>query len=155
MGTEIERKFLVTGDGWRDTSSIHTCRQCYLALGPPAAVRVRIMDDKATLNIKRADKTLITRDEFEYEIPPADAQTMMNSLGTGRLIEKTRYKVEHKGLVWEVDEFHGANEGLLVAEVELEHEDQPFEKPPWAGEEVSNDPRYLNVNLARRPYKDW
>jgi len=154
MATEIERKFLVKGDGWRRNARAAACRQGYLAAGPPVAVRIRIMDGNATLNIKKATLN-IERLEFEYEIPKVDAEQMLDQLCEGYIIEKTRYRVQHAGMLWEIDEFAGANEGLVVAEIELERPDQEFEKPPWLDREVSGDPRYLNSSLSRKPYTLW
>lgn len=154
MGTEIERKFLVSGHNWRANASAVSCRQGYLAVGPPVAVRARIMGGKATLNVKKATLD-ITRDEFEYQIPEHDAEEMLDNLCEGYIIEKTRYRVEYGGKTWEIDEFGGANSGLVVAEIELNRADEVFLKPPWLGAEVSGDPRYLNSSLSRRPYSLW
>jgi CYTH domain-containing protein len=154
VGIEIERKFLVNGDAWRSGAKSVDCRQGYIAVGPPASVRVRIMGDKAHLNIKQATLA-IARAEFEYAIPVADAHVLLDTLCDGRLVDKTRHYVEHGGMTWEVDEFRGSNAGLIVAELELESEDQTFERPAWLGEEVSGDPRYLNSNLALHPYSTW
>lgn len=154
MPTEIERKFLVTGDEWRRNATATEYRQGYLAVGPPASVRVRVAGDRALLNIKESTLA-ISRAEFEYAIPVQEAEAMIDTLCDGRVVEKTRYVVEHAGMTWEVDEFHGANEGLVLAEIELEREDQPFERPPWLAQEVSGDPRYLNSNLAVDPYTGW
>lgn len=118
------------------------------------AVRVRVMGDKGTVNIKKAT-VAVTRDEFEYPIPVADVEEILDRFCMGHVIEKTRYKLPYAGLTWEIDEFEGANKGLIVAEVELEDEEQAFEKPPWVGEEVSGDPRYLNTGLVRHPYTEW
>ena len=148
MGTEIERKFLVTDETWRRHAQPgQAMRQGYLYVGPPTAIRVRTAGDRAWLNIKKATLA-VTRAEFEYPIPLEDAQAILDHLCEGYIIEKTRYKIE-------IDEFHGVNGGLIVAEVELDHEDQPFKKPSWVGEEVSGDPRYLNSHLSRRPYSQW
>ena len=155
MATEIERKFLVTDDSWRDSvtkSSFY--RQGYLANSEGASVRVRVADDKGYLNIK--SMTLgVSRHEFEYVIPVIDAEEMLNDLCVGPKIEKTRYFVDHGGHTWEVDVFEGDNDGLVVAEIELGSEDEAFERPPWAGEEVSHETRYYNVCLVKHPYKDW
>ena len=97
----------------------------------------------------------VTRMEFEYEIPYNDCVEMLTNLAEQPIIEKARYKVPYNGLVWEIDEFFGVNEGLIVAEVELQTEDQQFEKPEWIGEEVSGDPRYFNSNLVNNPYTTW
>ncbi|NUM56166.1 MAG: CYTH domain-containing protein [Candidatus Hydrogenedentes bacterium] len=154
MGTEIERKFLVPNDTWLQTGAGQRCVQGYLAYGPPVAVRVRIMDGVATLNIKTATVS-ITRHEFEYEIPLADAHALLTTSCHGTAIEKTRHCVEYGGKTWEVDVFEGANAGLVVAEIELDSEDEPYERPPWLGTEVSGDPRYLNTSLCQHPYSQW
>ena len=155
MATEIERKFLVTDDSWRTAVAKQSFyRQGYLASSDGASVRVRVADGKAYLNIK--SMTLgISRHEFEYMIPLADAEEMLDELCLGPKIEKTRYFVEHLGHAWEVDVFEGDNAGLIVAEIELDSEDEAFEKPSWAGDEVSEEERYYNVCLVKHPYKDW
>lgn len=155
MAREIERKFLVTGEGWREAVERRAhYRQGYLASDKFCSIRVRVSDSEAFLNIKSA--TLgIQRQEYEYPIPLADAQEILDGLCEGPLIEKTRHYVRHGGHLWEVDVFEGDNAGLVVAEIELEHEDEAFERPPWIGEEVSHDPRYYNVCLVRHPYKTW
>lgn len=160
MAIEIERKFLVLNDAWRAAADPGTdyC-QGYLTrvTGEGAArcsVRVRIEGDQARLNIKSA--TLgIRRREYEYLLPMADALEILNDLTLEAVVEKTRYHVPDGQHIWEVDVFKGANAGLVVAEIELSHEDEIFERPAWLGEEVSDDPRYYNVSLASHPYKDW
>ena len=152
MATEIERKFLVRGDAWRQQSPTRIC-QGYLNRDKERTVRVRIAGNKAFLTIKGASKGA-TRSEFEYEIPLADAQQLL-ALCDGPVLDKNRHVLVHAGTTWEVDEFLGANAGLVVAEVELEREDQPFERPAWLGEEVTEDPRYYNSNLAAKPYSTW
>jgi len=154
MGTEIERKFLVINETWRNASPGTTYRQGYLAFGPPVAVRVRLAGEKATLNIKQATLD-ITRNEFEYPIPREDADFLLAKCCQGTIIEKVRHRVSFGGFTWEVDEFHGANAGLLIAEIEIEHPNQDFPRPPWIGAEVSGDPRYLNTSLAQRPFSTW
>ncbi len=155
MATEIERKFLVVDDSWRASVRKQVYfRQGYLAGSETASVRVRVADSRGDLNIK--SMTLgVTRREFEYEIPLAEAQEMLDNLCVGPLIEKTRYFVDYGGHTWEVDVFEGDNAGLVVAELELESEDEPYERPPWLGEEVSHDERYYNVCLVKHPYKEW
>lgn len=152
MPTEIERKFLVTGTEWRQGDSIRLC-QGYLSRAKERTVRVRLAGEKAFLTIKGISKGA-SRAEFEYEIPVVDAEQLLK-LCDGPLIEKVRHVVVYKGLKWEVDEFFGENAGLVVAEVELEREDQPFEKPDWVGQEVTHDPRYFNSSLATNPYRTW
>jgi adenylate cyclase len=155
MAKEIERKFLLAGEAWRDeVESSERMVQGYLNDEGPVSVRARIAGPRAWLNIK--SRTLgISRDEFEYEIPLADAERMLNHLTTGPVIDKTRHFVRRGGHLWEIDEFHGENDGLIVAEVELEHVDQPFDKPAWLGEEVSHEARYYNVSLVKKPYSQW
>lgn len=155
MATEIERKFLVTGDGWR-ASVVRSfdLRQAYLSRGDTASVRVRVRDGlRAALTIKSAVPGM-TRDEFEYDIPVADADAMF-ALRDGALIAKRRYEVRVGGDLWEIDVFEGDNDGLVVAEIELSRPDAPFERPDWLGEEVTDDRRYYNNALATVPFKDW
>lgn len=152
MAVEIERKFLVIGNDWRQTEGVRYL-QGYLSRDKERTVRVRLAGDKAFLTIKSVT-TGISRNEFEYEIPVADAEELLK-LCDGPVIEKVRNTILFGGRVWQVDEFRGANEGLVVAEVELEKEDQPFDRPPWLGKEVSGDPRYFNSNLAVNPYCNW
>ena len=155
MALEIERKFLVNDDSWRGQVSRHSkMRQGYLNDTKQSSVRVRVAGDKAYLNIKSA--TLgIYRKEYEYAIPLDDANEILTELAEKPLIEKVRYYVQFADHVWEVDVFEGDNAGLVVAEVELSDADEAFERPPWLGEEVSGDPRYYNVCLAKHPYKAW
>jgi len=150
MGIEIERKFLVKDDSWKAmTGEGQTCRQGYLYSGEGKTVRVRIMGKQAFLTIKGPTNG-ITRSEFEYEIPVADAEAMLPLCGN--LVEKTRYIIDHDSLQWELDVFAGANDGLVMAEIELDSEDQSIALPEWAGEEVSGDPRYYNAYLAEHPF---
>ena len=155
MAREIERKFLVTGDGWKDSVSRSIdYRQGYLASDAQCSVRIRVSDRHAHLNIKSA--TLgIERLEYEYEIPLHDAHEMLDRLAVGPLIEKTRHYVAFGRHTWEVDVFAGDNAGLVVAEIELADADEGFERPDWVGEEVSHDPRYYNVCLVQNPYSNW
>lgn len=154
MAQEIERKFLVRGDGWRALAKGTPLRQGYLNSEKERTVRVRVAGDKAFLTVKGVTVGA-TRPEYEYEIPLADAHAMLDRLAERPLIEKTRYAIPVSGLLWEVDEFHGANAGLVIAELELTDEAQSFTKPDWVGEEVTDDPRYFNVNLIRHPFKAW
>ncbi len=154
MGKEIERKFLIKDDSWRVNAKGKRYRQGYLNSAKERVVRVRTIDDKGSLTIKGISKGA-TRAEFEYDIPAADAEAMLDDLCEKPLIEKNRYKIEYGGFIWEVDEFFEENEGLTVAEVELESEDQRFEKPAWIGEEVTGDPKYFNSNFIRHPYSKW
>lgn len=155
MPKEIERKFLVTSPAWRDQAHDRLrLVQGYLANTGTASVRVRVSGETAYLNVK--SMTLgVSRHEYEYPIPVDDAREMLAELCQGPLIEKDRYLVEVGAHTWEVDEFFGDNAGLIVAEIELDDPDEPFEKPAWVGEEVSDDPRYYNVMLIQHPYKDW
>ncbi len=154
MGTEIERKFLVGDNSWRVGAEGKLYRQGYLSTAADRNVRVRIIGDQGFLTVKgRASG--ITRLEFEYEIPVEDADRMLDALCLKPLIEKTRYKIDYRGATWEVDDFAGDNAGLVVAEVELASEDQHVELPSWIGEEVSDDPRYLNSSLVEKPFKTW
>ena len=154
MGKEIERKYLVIGDAWRSLGQRTRYRQGYLSTVKERTVRVRTVADKAYLTIKGVNEG-IARAEFEYEIPVADANTLLDELCKRPLIEKDRYKIPFAGLTWEVDEFFGENAGLILAEVELESEDQAFDIPEWIGEDVSDDPRYYNANLIAHPYRTW
>ena len=154
MPKEIERKFLVQKDpAWTSLPGTKY-RQGYLNTTKERIVRVRTIGDQGYLTVKGLTVGA-TRLEFEYEIPLADADTMLDDLCERPLIEKRRYKVEHNDLTWEIDEFFGENDGLIVAEVELESEEQSFQKPPWIGEEVTGDPRYFNSNLVQHPYTAW
>lgn len=158
MAVEIERKFLLKDDRWRAVvTSSRRLSQGYLTSlseGSKASVRVRLGGDQAYLNIK--SMTLgMARDEFEYSIPHEDAEHILAHLCSGAVIEKIRHHVPIDGLLWEIDEFLGANEGLVVAEVELHSEDQAFEKPDWIADEVTADPRYYNVSLVQHPFAQW
>lgn len=155
MGIEIERKFLVVNDSWREATSITLpIKQGYLVGGKEASVRVRLQGNTANLNIKSA--TLgVRRQEFEYTIPLEDAEIILTTLCRRPIIEKTRYLVSYANKQWEVDVFEGDNAGLIVAELELHDEAEQFDRPPWLGEEVSDDPRYYNTCLCQHPYKDW
>lgn len=155
MATEIERKFLVTGDSWRDAvESQEHVMQGYLCNGTNATVRVRVKGDAAYLTIKGM-MSGISRTEYEYNIPVADAEAMLKDLAVSPPIDKTRYRVRCGVHLWELDVFAGENAGLVMAELELASEDEPFQLPDWAGDEVSDDLRYYNVNLSRHPYKRW
>jgi len=154
MPKEIERKFLVKGDGWRGKAVGKRYRQGYLSLVKERTVRVRTVDDKGFITVKGLSVGA-SRSEYEYEIPVTDANEMLDRLCERPLIEKTRYRISGAGVVWEVDEFAGENRGLIVAEVELEREDQTFTLPEWAGREVTDDPRYYNANLVAHPYSRW
>ena len=152
--TEIERKFLVRDDRWKALGVPILFRQGYLAADRQRVVRVRLEGDRAILTIKGETHGL-TRSEFNYPIPRADAEVMLDTLALKPLITKWRTVIKHAGHCWEVDEFLGDNAGLVVAEIELSHEEEPFEKPDWIGEEVTSDPRYGNASLIRHPYTAW
>ncbi len=152
MAVEIERKFRVTGDAWRNDSGV-LYRQGYLNRDKVRTVRIRIAGSAAFLTIK-GKSTGATRAEFEYPVPMDDAQALL-ALCDGPLIEKTRYIVLHAGHRWEVDEFAGDNAGLVVAELELSAEEEAFDRPAWLGEEVTHDARYFNSNLATQPFCTW
>lgn len=155
MATEIERKFLVVNDSWRDqVSDQRTMKQGYFASDGKASIRVRISGDNANLNIKSATLD-VTRKEYEIPISLSDGLEMLEQLCERPFIEKVRYLVPIGDHVWEVDVFSGDNQGLIVAEVELSSVDEDFSKPDWLGEEVSHDKRYYNVCLVKHPYKDW
>lgn len=154
MGKEIERKFLVRGEEWKKGAKGTVYRQGYLSSVKDRVVRVRTIESKGFLTIKGITRG-VSRSEFEYEISIEDANTMLDDICEKPLIEKKRYKIPVGGLVFEVDEFFGENEGLVVAEVELADEKQKIDLPAWAGAEVSGDPRYFNSNLIQRPYKTW
>ena len=154
MGSEIERKFLVSGTAWKAAASGLRLRQGYLSLDKERTVRIRVAGDAAWLTIKGLTRGY-TRVEFEYPIPTAEARQMLDALCIQPVIDKTRYPINHGEHLWEVDEFHGVNEGLVVAEIELRHADETFERPAWLGAEVSGDPRYYNASLVRHPFRDW
>jgi CYTH domain-containing protein len=154
MPKEIERKFLVTGDGWRVKGVGKRYRQGYLSTVKERTVRVRTVGETGFITVKGISVGA-ARSEYEYEIPAADANEMLDRLCERPLIEKTRYRIPMAGVVWEVDEFAGENRGLIVAEVELESEDQQVSLPEWIGREVTDDPRYFNANLVAHPFSRW
>lgn len=155
MATEIERKFLINPVKWEALSKPKPlyCLQSYIASEDKKVVRARVIGDKGFLTIKGKTEG-ISRLEFEYEIPKQEAQEMIELLG-GSAIEKNRYFIPQDNFTWEIDVFLGDNEGLLIAEIELPSEDAQFHKPDWIGEEVSDDPKYYNVNLQKSPFKTW
>jgi CYTH domain-containing protein len=152
LAVEMERKFLVLGNDWKKTQGTYVC-QGYLNRDKERTVRVRIAGPQAFLTIK-GSTTGFSRTEFEYEIPVDHAEQMLK-LCDDPLIEKIRYTVNEQGFCWEIDEFLGDNKGLAVAEIELESPDQEFIRPGWLGEEVTENPRYFNSNLAVDPYLAW
>jgi CYTH domain-containing protein len=153
MPLEIERKFLVNGDGYKKSPVKSLYRQGYLMSGRTCIVRVRIAGEKAMLTVKGPSNGAV-RAEFEYPVPVGDAKAMLE-LCEQPLIEKYRYVIDYEGMTWEVDEFLGENQGLVIAEIELPSEEYPFRKPDWVGREVTSDPRYYNSSLVRSPYKTW
>jgi len=153
MPLEIERKFLVDTQKWNPTVQGTRLVQAYLSIEPNPTVRIRIAGEKAFLTIKGRTKT-ISRPEFEYEIPVNEAQETM-LLAISNPVEKIRYEILHKGFLWEVDVFSGKNEGLVIAEIELESEDQPFPRPDWLLDEVSGDRRFYNSYLSEHPFQEW
>lgn len=156
MGKEIEKKFLVKGDAWKTLAAGVKYRQGYLNSVKERTVRVRTIGGKGYLTVKGI-ATGATRSEYEYEIPAADADAMLTDLCEKPLIEKNRYKIRtgQGHHVWEIDEFFGKNQGLVVAEIELKGEQEAFQKPDWIGEEVTGDPRYFNSNLISHPFTRW
>jgi CYTH domain-containing protein len=155
MGYEIERKFLVNGDYKSHAFTRFAIKQGYLSISGISVIRVRTKGDKAYITIKSAEmEGMIKRHEWEYEIPVEDAEEML-LLCEDAVIDKTRYLVRAGKHIFEVDEFYGENEGLLIAEVELESEEETFEKPDWLGPEVTGNVRYYNSSLSIQPYKKW
>lgn len=151
---EIERKFLLKpGVDWKPETEGTTIKQGYLSIDPERVIRVRIAGSHAFLTIK-GKVSGISRTEMEYEIPIPDAEVLLK-LCLNSVVEKTRYKIDAGDLVWEVDVFEGDNKGLIMAEIELQNENQEFEKPAWIGEEVSFDKRYFNSYLSQTPYSKW
>ncbi|CDG84122.1 CYTH domain protein [Janthinobacterium agaricidamnosum NBRC 102515 = DSM 9628] len=151
---EIERKFLLSGEGWRRLGQPVLLRQGYLSSQRERVVRVRIEGSQAMMTIK-GRSVGASRGEWEYPIPLADAEEFLERLCEQPIIEKYRRRIEYRGMVWEVDEFLGVNAGLVVAEIELTSEDQPFDRPDWIGREVTDDARYFNANLIARPFSSW
>lgn len=153
MSYEIERKFLLKTDGWRQGATAHEIQQAYLSREPHRTVRVRWFDDQAWMTVK-GPTTGITRQEVEFPLDPTVAAELFDMCLEGR-VRKTRHEIVFGGTLWEVDEFHDENEGLIVAEVELPAETSTFERPPWLGAEVTADSRFSNSALARRPWSAW
>jgi Uncharacterized protein conserved in bacteria len=151
MAIEIERKFLVTGDGWRaEVTGSAALRQGYLSTSAKATVRIRIFDDERAVLTLKGPTSGISRAEFEYDVPMADGLAMLD-MARPNVVEKRRHMVPHAGLTWEVDVFEGAHAGLVMAEVELDRADQRIDLPEWVGREVSHDDRYANASLSRTP----
>ena len=155
MPTEIERKFLVDHQKWealiKPTGKLY--KQGYILSDEKRTVRIRVANDAAYITLKGAS-TGISRSEYEYTIPVNEGNEILNNFATSS-IQKTRYNIEYAVHTWEVDVFTGDNNGLIVAEIELQNEDEQFEKPEWVGQEVSHDSRYTNASLSVYPYKDW
>ena len=154
MPKEIERKFLLSSGEWRANARGFFCRQGYLAINERCTARVRVVGDQAFVTIK-GKRSGISRDEYEYPVPVAHANEMLARLCEQPIIEKTRHLVQAGDLLWEIDEFSGENQGLIVAEVELKDEAQSVPLPPWIGREVTSDRKYLNASLVRHPYCRW
>lgn len=154
MGQEIERKFLVIGDAWRALGEAVFIRQGYLATEPLRTVRVRVAGERGWLTVKGISIGA-SRLEFEYPIPVKDATDMLDGFCDRPIMEKRRTRIPIGDVTWEVDEFLGENSGLIVAEVELRHAEQPVELPEWIGAEVTGDPRYYNSNLLAHPFNRW
>ncbi len=154
MAKEIERKFLLKSDGWRKGAKGILFRQGYLSTHKERTVRVRVEGDRARLTIKGITEGA-SRSEYEYDLPLSDANELLDELCEQPIIEKTRYRVAAGEHEFEIDEFHGSNEGLVVAEIELASEQEGFQRPQWLGQEVTEDPRYYNANLVRNPYSSW
>lgn len=159
MGIEIERKFLLKNDNWKSlVSQSFVMRQGYLQSGLDASqkssIRVRISNKQADINIKSVDLGMV-RQEFEYTIPLHDAEQILQTLCGDTIIAKTRHYVPYASHLWEIDVFDADNKGLIVAEVELEHVDEIYEKPEWIGDEVTDDERYYNISLLKQPFTLW
>ena len=154
MGIEIERKFTVRQRAFLDGLSGERLMQGYLSHAVHATVRVRLQGEAAWLTIKGQNQGA-RRLEFEYPVPLDDAEQMLRQLCPAGVIDKTRYRLPAGRHVWEVDVFHGDNAGLIVAEIELADDDEPFERPDWLGDEVTDDPRYYNSALSQTPYCRW
>ena len=155
MKREIERRFLVRGDAWRrQILDRELLRQGYLADDDKKVIRVRLFETKGVLSIKQSAGGL-ARNEFEYDIPLKEARHLLEEMRLGFVVEKLRHRLRHGGKIWEVDEFLGDNAGLVVAEIELEKEQEPFERPPWLGKEISGERRFSNAALARHPFARW
>jgi len=154
MAIEIERKFLVKNNQYKTSADSALFRQGYLSIKTERTVRVRSYNGKGFLTIKGKTKSF-SREEYEYDIPVQDAERMLDNLCIQPIIEKVRYFITYEGCKWVVDEFLGENIGLVVAEIELESEQQTFEKPEWIGNDVTSDSRYFNSNLVNNPYKEW
>jgi CYTH domain-containing protein len=156
LGLEIERKYLVKNKNYKKLKIENKNRieQGYITLDKEKLIRIRIASRDAFLTIKGL-ATKITRHEYEYQIPVKEAREMLELFCYQPIIKKVRYAIKYQGKVWEIDEFEGLNRGLTIAEIELENEDEKFDKPDFIGQEVTDDPRYYNFNLVKNPYKEW
>jgi len=155
VGKEIEHKYLLKSDEWREHAAGGVLyRQGYLSTDPKRSVRVRVAGGKAFVTVKGKAKGA-SRDEYEYPIPIKDGEQLLRTLCVRPLIEKTRHTVREEKLTWEIDEFAGANRGLVIAEVEVPGRRSKVVKPGWVGREVTADPRYSNINLVKCPFKKW
>jgi len=155
MAVEIERKFLLSSDEWRkEVEQSLEMKQGYLSRDAQSSVRVRICKGRADINVK-STRDGIYRLEYEYAIPLEDAEEMLKLVAHRPIIHKTRHIIHHGRHCWEIDEFHGENDGLIVAEVELKNREEPFDAPHWLGREISTDARYYNSNLSKVPYSAW
>lgn len=154
MGREIERKFLTVNDEWKQHARGRMYRQGYIRNNGQVTVRARIAGETGYLTLK-GPTSGASRSEFEYRIPVGDAAEILDELCDKPLIEKRRYKITFEGMLWEIDEFSGENQGLVIAEIELQDEQQEFKRPSWLGKEVTGDKRYYNASLVKNPYQLW
>jgi len=155
MGIEIERKFLIKNERWRSlVETSKSCTQGYVNLKGNGSIRIRIIGDKGFVTLK-GPREGIRRSEFEYEIPVADATILLDSFCDAAVISKIRHELTYEGNLWEIDEFSGENNGLLIAEIELESEHQTVSLPDWVGKDVSEDERFFNAHLAKHPISSW
>ncbi len=154
MAKEIERKFLINQDVLGALDNGTSIKQGYISTKDKTVVRVRVSGNQAYLTLK-GEATGVTRSEFEYEIPVTDAEQIIEELCNGPVVEKTRYLVTHCDHTWEVDIFHGENDGLVIAEIELGSEEEAFEIPDWVTREVSGEAKYYNSSLLANPFKNW
>ena len=155
MGVETERKFLLTGENWRTQAVGSRYRQGYICSSAGRAVRVRTVGEKGYLTTNKGSSSGPAKLEFEDEIPVEEANELRGDLCEKPLIEKIRYTLDYGGFIWEIDEFFGENQGLLIAEKELESPEQQCDLPDWVGEEVTGDPPYFNASLVSNPYSAW
>lgn len=157
MKQEIERKFLLTDNSWKTEGIVGVdYKQAYLASNMDRTVRIRVAGSQGYITIKGPTiENSIAHAEYEYEIPKSDAEYLFNNLCEPGKVEKTRYKLPYGNHIWEIDVFYGDNEGLIMAEVEMESEHEDVLLPPWVGTEVTGNSQYANAMLAKNPYKNW